>query len=285
MELFELLTQWREAVNAEPAARPGGWKAAVAADKPAESLFELEGTTLTEPRSAPHALWHCLDHHANDVRELGFPERMRTPEPKPTVLCRSVDGRLEYRGGCWSDGWVGPVRATRKEAAEDAHDYTHPGWREQPRIRDLSNGSGYDLKNSKADWMRRIGSMYPEGWFESGGPVVTYRGGDPLASQVPGGGYDMPIGGPRRERKVVAEKIRLLPAPPKMDRWGYSAYSYADLDVLIYDPETDSLISERELNRQRAAAERDRLRDSMLVADDEDEYDDEYYDDDDDGED
>lgn len=57
---------------------------------------------------------------------------------QPTVLnprrrFRNADGEIRYRAACFACDWLGPERAGDSNlAVEDAHDHTHPGWRELP---------------------------------------------------------------------------------------------------------------------------------------------------------
>ena len=66
------------------------------------------------------------------------PKEPAGPGCQPTVLSRTIYAarhvyvRTDYRGACFGCGQLGPIRPDENEAAEDAHDHTHPGWRDLP---------------------------------------------------------------------------------------------------------------------------------------------------------
>lgn len=111
----------------------------------------------------------------------------------------AIKDHLGYRGACLGCGWVSdqPQRGRGAEnlAVEDAHDHTHPGWREIPVVGappSLEAPSFY--KGLIARWYQRWGHLLPEGWLDRGGPIRTAR--SPMATRhvpdrAPGGGYDL----------------------------------------------------------------------------------------------
>ncbi|MGO9955246.1 MAG: DUF6349 family protein [Solirubrobacteraceae bacterium] len=124
------------------------------------------------------------------------------PLCRPTVLCSDrwpARPHLHYRGACLGCGWVSDHthcdRGAENAAVEDAHDHTHPGWREIPVLGDppsCETPSSY--KRLAADWWRRWGALLPEGWLDRGGPIRTSRrgvGSRHVPRRAPGGGYDL----------------------------------------------------------------------------------------------
>ncbi|MEV0444987.1 DUF6349 family protein [Streptomyces spectabilis] len=119
----------------------------------------------------------------------GFTTQSGTPpEPSPdhraTSLSRAVaDAKWIHRGACLACPWEGPDRPRRDAAIEDAHDHTHPEWRQLPIL--------HRLPENKA-LRRYMESTYPEGWFDAGGPLRLYA--EPpfdrhKAGAAPGGGF------------------------------------------------------------------------------------------------
>ncbi|MFD5428246.1 DUF6349 family protein [Streptomyces sp. NPDC127084] len=122
----------------------------------------------------------------------GFTTQFGTPpQPAtrhtPTSMDRAVaDAKWINRGACLACTWEGPERHRRDEAIEDAHDHTHPGWRQLPIFHPCPSG-----KSAKT-WQRHLESTYPEGWFDAGGPLRLYAK-PPFdmhdAGAAPGGGF------------------------------------------------------------------------------------------------
>jgi len=129
----------------------------------------------------------------------------------PTVLCRDSWPRrphLEYRGACLGCGWVSPrthwMGAGGENAAvEDAHDHTHPGWRDLPVVAAIpSIDSPARHKQAIVRWRAAWERVLPAGWLDQGGPIRTKR--SPLATRhvpgrAPGGGYDLAARADERE--------------------------------------------------------------------------------------
>ena len=141
----------------------------------------------------------------------GEPLSGRWSRCSPTVLSRDHWPRrphLEYRGACLGCGWISPrthlLQAGGENAAvEDAHDHTHPGWRDLPVVAalpsiDSPTGQGRMTGRWRATWE----PLLPAGWLDSGGPIRTKR--SPLATRhvpgrAPGGGYDLAADADERE--------------------------------------------------------------------------------------
>ena len=96
-----------------------------------------------EDRRAMAGGWSIAITAPGDGRfDDGEPLSGRWSRCSPTVLSRDHWPRrphLEYRGACLGCGWVSPrthlLQAGGENAAvEDAHDHTHPGWRDLPVV-------------------------------------------------------------------------------------------------------------------------------------------------------
>ncbi|MFB1042337.1 DUF6349 family protein [Streptomyces chrestomyceticus] len=139
------------------------------------------------------------------------------PEPttdhQPTVLVRRWDLPAPehpdetwpylHRGACLGCTWEGPDRRRTDEAVEDAHDHTHPGWRDLPPLPERRG----------RHWLTHATQLYPTGWFDTGGPIRTIRTGVEkrhLPGKAPGGGYDLAVTPPQTERPKAAV-IETLP--------------------------------------------------------------------------
>ncbi|SED60124.1 hypothetical protein SAMN05428942_2110 [Streptomyces sp. 2112.2] len=113
------------------------------------------------------------------------------PEPSHQHTATSIskliaDARWLHRGACLACPWEGPDRQRRDPAIEDAHDHTHPEWRNLPIFDRARSGKGAKV------WRLHVMAMYPRGWFEAGGPLRLYA--EPPfdrheAGAAPGGGY------------------------------------------------------------------------------------------------
>lgn len=148
----------------------------------------------------------------------GFTRRT-PPEPtsdhQPTSLVRSwgqpaPDGSGQtwpylHRGACLGCSWEGSDRRRTDEAVEDAHDHTHPGWRDLPAIPERRG----------RHWLTHARRLYPDGWFDQGGPIRTVRTGiekQHKPGAAPGGGYDLAVQPPRATVPVTAI-ADVLPLP------------------------------------------------------------------------
>lgn len=78
-----------------------------------------------------------------------------------------------YRGRCLGCEWRGSIRDDENTAVEDAHDHTHPGWRELPAV----PAPTFDKDQRKrSDWMTKVHALYPFGWLDQpAAPIVTKR--------------------------------------------------------------------------------------------------------------
>ncbi|MFH9227631.1 DUF6349 family protein [Streptomyces lydicus] len=115
----------------------------------------------------------------------------KPPEPSVHHTATSIykiitDARWLHRGACLACPWEGPDQRRRDAAIEDAHDHTHPEWRQLPIFHRSPSGRGTKV------WWRHVKSRYPEGWFDAGGPLRLYA--EPpfdrhKAGAAPGGGF------------------------------------------------------------------------------------------------
>jgi hypothetical protein len=142
---------------------------------------------ITRPRDEPpdhcqaaslHASLYCGHHRWED----------ETP-------CQCVGGTL-HRGMCLYCDWEGPDRVSERKAIEDAHDHAWPGWRDLPVVpRWPEEGSGKKKGMARAAWWAKVHELYPPGWVEQGGPILTRRQtGSTGAHQGwshPHGGWDL----------------------------------------------------------------------------------------------
>jgi hypothetical protein len=130
-----------------------------------------------------------------------------TPDHQPTVLVRRGDSPAPdnphetwpyfHRGACLGCTWEAPDRRRTDEAVEDAHDHTHPAWRNLPAL----------LERRGRHWLTHATHLYPAGWFDQGGPVRTIRKGIEkrhLPGKAPGGGYDLAVTPPKTEPPAAA---------------------------------------------------------------------------------
>ena len=119
--------------------------------------------------------------------------------PQPNENYWTMRDHLGYRGACLGCGWVCAVprrsRGAENLAVEDAHNHSHPGWRELPVVGappSLEAPASYPRLVEK--WRSRWGHLLPDGWLESGGPIRTHRpppGSRHVPGRAPGGGYDL----------------------------------------------------------------------------------------------
>lgn len=127
-------------------------------------------------------------------------DALANPAPRCTPTCEDGPGGA-WRGRCLGCGWRGPIRGRddggENTAVEDAHDHTHPGWRDLPVIDPkLNTGSDNPRAQSRAEarWADTAHAAVPAGWFAVGGPVRTRRqppGARHVPGRAPGGGYDL----------------------------------------------------------------------------------------------
>jgi len=136
---------------------------------------------------------------------FGDPKLTREAWPActPTVLCRDSGeptDHLEYRGACLGCGWVSDHthrlrRGGENAAVEDAHDHTHPGWREIPVVEGPPTlDSPHAYERGIGRWRERWELLLPACWLDRGGPIRTPRshgGTRHVPGRAPGGGYDL----------------------------------------------------------------------------------------------
>ncbi|MFE1923365.1 DUF6349 family protein [Streptomyces asoensis] len=143
----------------------------------------------------------------------GFSTHLGTPpEPSTRHTATSIhkivtDALWLHRGACLACSWEGPDRRRRDAAIEDAHDHTHPGWRNLPIFDRARSG-----KSSKV-WWAHVRASYPQGWFDAGGPLRLYA--EPpfdrhKVGAAPGGGFVLHA--PRRKRQASSSMQLALDA-------------------------------------------------------------------------
>lgn len=135
---------------------------------------------------------------------------------------RAVRGiRPDYwelsRGACFGCGWLGPEREDSNTAVEDAHDHTHPGWRELP-VLEMPRLT-YEPKKDDAALaavLPQIVALYPADWPERCGPVRAWR--NPIATRhvwgrSPWGGYELAVARqpkPEADSSAGGEQLAML---------------------------------------------------------------------------
>lgn len=252
MDLFQLWNEWSEVMRSAPPPNRAWQHHGPAKKKP---VLETHSLLVLDRPAEKKALWAPSDHHRDGYQKLGFPETARRSLCTPTTISNGS----KFRAACMGCGWVSSAERDHLGAVLEANDHSHPGWRDTPRIKDLGTAAGADLRASRVEWTKKVAPLFPAGWFDRGGPVVTMRAGAPYASHVPGGGYDLPglaKGTPARKR-LRSGKVHLVVPPPKKTRWGYD--QGGEWDSMVYDPETDAVVSvpnlrQREARREKEAA-------------------------------
>ena len=104
---------------------------------------------------------------------------VRTSRCAPTIETVNNDGGMSYRGTCLGIAceWIGAQRRGENSAVEDAHDHSHPGWRDLPVVR----RAAHDAKDKDRDaWRREINRIYtglnhPAHLLLQGGIIRTER--------------------------------------------------------------------------------------------------------------
>jgi hypothetical protein len=162
-----------------------------------------QSTKREEDRRAMQASWQIWI--TSPGSRFGDPASQRESWPTctPTVLSRDTGepgDHLEYRGACLGCGWVSDRahrlrRGGENAAVEDAHDHTHPGWRDIPVVETPPTlDSPHAHTRAISRWRERWEFLLPEGWLDRGGPIRTKRTGAGtrhVPGRAPGGGYDL----------------------------------------------------------------------------------------------
>jgi hypothetical protein len=124
-------------------------------------------------------------HRAVLLQQPWEPGRDGRPDPPDGV-------RFLKRGACLGCGVEGPDRVWHDEAIEDAVDHVHPGWREMPVVEQAPRD--WAVARRHRAWRRQVRCLYPQGWFEAGGPLRVWRGRSltrHTPGAAPGGGFVM----------------------------------------------------------------------------------------------
>ncbi|WP_185845341.1 DUF6349 family protein [Nonomuraea sp. WAC 01424] len=130
----------------------------------------------------------------------------------PVEPTEDAEAHTRYRSLCPRCGHEGPARSHERAAVEDGHDHAFPGWRELPALAPPPHNASPAVQRR---WEAAAAAAYPSGWFESGGPVITYRsryGCRHVPCRAPGGGYDM-----GREMSPAIERV-VYPGPRRDDQ-------------------------------------------------------------------
>lgn len=103
--------------------------------------------------------------------------------------CQNL-GDLVYRGACRLCDWeAAHFWDDENLAAEDALDHAWPGWRDLRVVLPIP-----DDAKKRAVWVAQVNEIYPPGWLEQGGPIITmreYMGHRHVPGRTPFGGYDV----------------------------------------------------------------------------------------------
>lgn len=109
--------------------------------------------------------------------------------------CYCVSNGNLARGACFGCTWEGAPAEHTSVAVADAHDHAWPGWRDLPPVpRRPDRGTSKREIEAMDAWEAHVRAVYPDGWLDAGGPIVTVR--DPLGTRdIPfhtgHGGYDL----------------------------------------------------------------------------------------------
>ncbi|MFE9553145.1 DUF6349 family protein [Streptomyces sp. NPDC006703] len=137
-------------------------------------------------REVLRATWSIGYGDPGFTTQFGIPPKPTAHHSATSIYKIITDTQWLHRGACLACPWEGPDRRRRDDAIEDAHDHTHPGWRDLP-IFDRSRSG----KASKT-WWAHVRATYPKGWFDAGGPLRLYAA-PPFdrheAGAAPGGGF------------------------------------------------------------------------------------------------
>lgn len=175
---------------------------------------ELRGAVARHTHFLPR-FWDKTEDSRTTWRHPGFGQHtppQPTSDHQPTVLVRRWDQPAPnntdetwaylHRGACLGCSWEGPDRRRTDEAVEDAHDHTHPQWRTLPPLPEQRG----------RHWLTHATRLYPDGWFDSGGPIRTIRTGIEKRHKpgaAPGGGYDLAVVPAQRPPRTLGEPLSL----------------------------------------------------------------------------
>lgn len=108
-----------------------------------------------------------------------------------------------FRGRCLGCGHRTCIVDSEQDAVERIHDHTHEGWRDIRPVRPWPRGTDSTPKRTeklRADWLAEHADVFPDGWFENGGPIRTLRGPGTdrtgtrsVPGYAPHGGYDIAV--------------------------------------------------------------------------------------------
>ncbi|MEU9238549.1 DUF6349 family protein [Streptomyces sp. NPDC048385] len=137
-------------------------------------------------REVLRAAWSIGYGDPGFTTQFGIPPEPSTRHTATSIGKIVADVRRLQRGACLACSWEGPDRRRRDAAIEDAHDHTHPGWRDLPIFDRARSGKASKL------WWAHVRASYPNDWFDVGGPLRLYV--EPpfdrhQAGAAPGGGF------------------------------------------------------------------------------------------------
>ncbi|MFG2076886.1 DUF6349 family protein [Nonomuraea maritima] len=152
---------------------------------------QLHYRTLTDP---PAGAWAIYITHPGNQLGRAHAELQVADKHLPTVLFQVRRHPHRFRGACLGCAWESSQDFGHVlDAVEAAHDHTHPQWRNLPPAHEPPKDYG---RAKMRRWLNDVTAVYPPGWFDSGGPIVTIRRDPanrrPLPGRAPGGGYDLP---------------------------------------------------------------------------------------------
>lgn len=113
------------------------------------------------------------------------------------AACQCVVNQV-HRPMCLFCDWEGSDHEHPNDAAQEALDHAWPGWRslpDAPRRHADTEGTSATAKAKLAAWVAAVNAIYPPGWLEQGGPIITVRnsvyGRRHAPNHTPFGGYDV----------------------------------------------------------------------------------------------
>ncbi|WP_024760901.1 DUF6349 family protein [Streptomyces exfoliatus] len=135
------------------------------------------------PAGSAEQSWHIQPGHPGGAYSDVGHELHPTVHHTPTLLSRTPPSGSraqpeEFRGGCLTCNWEGPVRRGRgsgdgdNEVVEDAHDHAFPGWRTLPSV--VRVADRWEVPGDRRRWAR-LSALYPTGWVDDGAPILVRR--------------------------------------------------------------------------------------------------------------